>query len=175
MGEILELSVKKNKTLQRTMVQPQQAQDSSAMDESGDLSSDKIPEDSEDSMEVAEPTEDLPPGEISVGEAKEEDVEKEEAKEDEEVPQDEQEAAEVQQEREEAPDYGDDEPEYAESELSEGALLRINELINSQTYELIGMDEMEEEIQLGTSKAKNCKQSSSQVYAQHVERRSPTN
>ena len=72
-------------------------------------------------------------------------MEMEEAKEDEEVPQDEQDAAEVQQEREEEPDYGDDEPEYAESELSEGALLRINELINSQTYELIGMDEMEEE------------------------------
>ena len=83
-GEILELSVKKNKTLQRTMVQPQHAQDLSAMDEAGDLSSDKIPE---DSMEVetgdlpsgkipesqaAEPTEDLPPGEISVDEAKEE-------------------------------------------------------------------------------------------------------
>ena len=145
-GEILELSVKKNKTLQRTMVQSQHAQDSSAMDESGDLSSDKIPE---DSMEVAEPTADLPPGEISVGEAKEEDVEMEEAKEDEEVPQDEQDASEVQQEQEEEPDYGDDEQEYPESELSEGALLRVNELINSQTYELIGMDEMdEEEIQL---------------------------
>ena len=50
------------------------------MDESGDLSSDKIPE---DSMEVAEPTEDLPPGEISAGEAKEEDVEMEEAKDEE--------------------------------------------------------------------------------------------
>ena len=146
-GEILELSVKKNKTLQRTMVQSQQAQDSSAMDESGDLSSDKIPE---DSMEVAEPTEDLPPGEIPVSEAKEEDVEMEEAKEDEEVPQDEQDAAEVHPEQEEEPDYGDDESEYAESELSEGALMRINELINSQTYDLIGMDEMEEgEFQAG--------------------------
>ena len=141
-GEILELSVKKNKTLQRTMVQSQHAQDSSAMDESGDLSSDKIPE---DSMEVAEPTEDLPPGEISVGEAKEEDVEMEEAKEEEEIPQDEQDQSEVQQEREEEPDYGDDEQEYPESELSEGALLRVNELINSRTYELIGMDDMDEE------------------------------
>ena len=140
-GEILELSVKKNKTLQRTMVQPQQAQDSSAMDESGDLSSDKIPE---DSMEVAEPAEDLPPGEISTGEAKEEDVEMEEAKE-EEVPQDEQGEAEVQQQLEEEPDFGDDEQEYPESELSEGALLRVNELLNSRTYELIGMDDDEEE------------------------------
>ena len=146
-GEILELSVKKNKTLQRTMVQSQQAQDSSAMDESGDLSSDKIPE---DSMEVAEPTEDLPPGEISVGEAKEEDVEMEEAKEEEEeVPQDEQDAAEVHPEQEEEPDFGDDEQEYPESELSEGALLRVNELLNSRTYEEIGMDEMsDEEIEL---------------------------
>ena len=141
-GEILELSVKKNKTLQRTMVQTQQAQDSSAMDESGDLSSDKIPE---DSMEVAEPTEDLPPGEISAGEAKEEDVEMEEVKEDEEIPQDEHDAAQVHPEQEEEPDYGDDEQEYPESELSEGALLRVNELINSQFYDLIGMDEMEEE------------------------------
>ena len=140
-GEILELSVKKNKTLQRTMVQSQHAQDSSAMDESGDLSSDKIPE---DSMEVAEPTEDLPPGEISVGEAREEDVEMEEAKE-EEIPQDEQDQSEVQQEQEEEPDYGDDEQEYPESELSEGALLRVNELINSMTYELIRMDDMDEE------------------------------
>ena len=143
-GEILELSVKKMKTLQRTMVQTQQAQDSSAMDESGDLSSDKIPV---DSMEVAEPAEDLPPGEISTGEAKEEDVEMEEAKEEEEeVPQDEQGEAEVQQQLEEEPDFGDDdEQEYPESELSEGALLRVNELLNSRTYELIGMDGDEEE------------------------------
>ena len=48
-GEILELSVKKHKTLQRTMVNTQHAQASSAMDESGDLSSDKI---LEESMEV---------------------------------------------------------------------------------------------------------------------------
>ena len=141
-GEILELSVKKNKTLQRTMVQSQHAQDSSAMDESGDLSSDKIPE---DSMEVAEPTEDLPPGEISVGETKEEDVEMEEAKEEEEIPQEEQDQSEVQQEQEEEPDFGDDEQEYPESELSEGALLRVNELINSRTYELIGLDGDEED------------------------------
>ena len=141
-GEILELSVKKNKNLQRTMVQTQQAQGSSAMDESGDLSPDKIPE---DSMEVAEPAEDLPPGEISTGEAKEEDVEMEEAKEEEEVPQDEQDEAEVQQDQEEEPDFGDDEQEYPESELSEGALLRVNELLNSRTYELIGMDDDEEE------------------------------
>ena len=91
-GEILELSVKKNKTLQRTMVQTQHAQDSSAMDESADLSSDKIPEESMEvetgdlpsgeipESQVAEPTEDLPTGEISVVEAKEEDVEMEEAK-----------------------------------------------------------------------------------------------
>ena len=147
MGEILELSVKKNKTLQRTMVQPQHAQDSPAMDESGGLSSDKIPE---DSMEVAESTEDLPPGEISVEEAKE-DVEMEEVKEDEEIPQDEQVQSEVQQGQEEEPDFGDDEQEYPESELSEGALMRINELINSRTYELIGLDgdeEDEEEMQL---------------------------
>ena len=138
--------MKKNKTLQRTMVQTQQAQDSSAMHESGDLSSDKIPE---DSMEVAEPTENLPPGEISTGEAKEKDVEMEEAKEEEEIPQDEQDEAEVQQEQEEEPDFGDDEQEYPESEFSKGALLRMNELLNSRTYEMIGMDEMsDKEIEL---------------------------
>ena len=163
MGEILELSVQKNKTLQRTMVQPQHAQDSSAMDESGDLSSDKIPEESMEvetgdlpsgeipESNVAEPTEDLPPGEISVVEAKEEDVQMEEVKEDEEVPQDEQDKSEVQQEQEEEPDFGEDEQEYQESELSEGALLRLNELSNSRTYELIGLDgeeEDEEEMEL---------------------------
>ena len=174
-GEILELSVKKNKTLQRTMVQSQQAQDSSAMDESGDLSSDKIPE---DSMEVAEPTEDLPPGEISVGEAKEEDVEMEEAKEDEEVPQDEQDAAEVHPEQEEEPDYGDDEQEYPESELSEGALLRVNELLNSRTYELIGLDgdeEDDEEMALNNPRPRIANRAQAKVHAQHVERRSPKN
>ena len=123
-GENLELSVKKNKTLQRTMAHPQYGQDSSAMDEPGDLSSDKIPE---DSMEVAEPTEDLPPGEISVEEAKEEDVEREEVKEEEEIPQDEP----VQQEQQEEADFGSEE-EYPESELSEHALMRVNELLNSQ-------------------------------------------
>ncbi len=171
-GEILELSVKKNKTLQRTMVQSQQAQDSSAMDESGDLSSDKIPE---DSMEVAEPTEDLPPGEISVSEAKEEDVEMEEAKEEEEeVPQDEQDEAEVQQEQEEEPDFGDDEQEYPESELSEGALLRVNELLNSRTYEMIGMDELsDEEIEREHPRPRIANRA--QIYAQHVERRSTKN
>ena len=163
-GEILELSVKKNQTLQRTMVQTQHAQDSSAMGESGDLSSDKIPEESMEvetgdlpsgeipesqvaipESQVAEPTEDLPPGELSVAEAKEEDVEMEEVKQDEEVPQDEQDQSEVQQEQEEEPDFGEDEQEYPESELSEGALLRVNELVNSRTYDLIGMDEEDEE------------------------------
>ena len=68
-----------------------------------------------------------------------------EVKEDEEVPQDEQDQSEVQQEQEEEPDFGDDEQEYPESELSEGALLRVNELINSRTYELIGLDGDEED------------------------------
>ena len=151
-GEILELSVKKNKTLQRTMVNPQPEQASSAMDESGDLSSDKIPDESMEvetgdlpsgeipESQVAEPTEDLPTGEISVVEAKEEDVEMEEAKDDEEIPQDEQAQEEVQQAREEEPDFGEDE-EYPESELSEGALLRVNELLNSRTYDIYGHDE----------------------------------
>ena len=127
------------------------------MDESGDLSSDKIPEESMEvetgdlpsgeipESKVAEPTEDLPTGEISVAEAKEEDVEMEEVKEDEEVPQDEQGQLEVQQEQEEEPDFGEDEKEYQESELSEGALLRVNELVKSRTYELIGMDDEDEE------------------------------
>ena len=78
-------------------------------------------------------------------------MEMEEVKEDEEIPQDEQVQSEVQQEQEEEPDFGDDEQEYPESELSEGALMRINELINSRTYELIGLDgeeENEEEMQL---------------------------
>ena len=138
------------------MVNPQPEQASSAMDESGDLSSDKIPEESMEvetgdlpsgeipESKVAEPTEDLPAGEISVVEAKEEDMEMEEAKEDEEIPQDDQAQEEVQQAEEEKPDFGDDE-EYPKSELSEGALLRVNELINSRTYELIGMDEEDEE------------------------------
>ena len=139
-GEIFELSVKKNQTLQRTLVNPQPEQASSAMEvESGDLPSGEIPE-----SQVAESTEDLPPGEISVDEAKEEDVEMEEAKEDEEIPQDDQAQEEVQQAQDEEPDYGDDE-EYPESELSDGALLRVNELINPRTYELIGMDDVDEE------------------------------
>ena len=139
-GEIFELSVKKNQTLQRTLVNPQPEQASSAMEvESGDLPSGEIPE-----SQVAESTEDLPPGEISVDEAKEEDVEMEEAKEDEEIPQDDQAQEEVQQAQDEEPDYGDDE-EYPESELSDGALLRLNELINPRTYELIGMDDVDEE------------------------------
>ena len=127
------------------------------MDESGDLSSDIIPEEAMEvetgdlpsgeipESQVAEPTEDLPTGEISVVEAKEEDVEMEEVKEDEEVPQDEQGQTEAQQEQEEEPDFGEDDQEYPESELSEGALLRVNELVNSRTYELIGMDEEDEE------------------------------
>ena len=139
-GEIFGLSVKKNKTLQRTMVNPQPEQASSAMEvETGDLPSGEIPE-----SQVAEPTEDLPSGEIPVAEAKEEDVEMEEAKEDEEIPQDDQAQEEVQQTQEEEPDFGDDE-EYQESELAAGALLRVNELINSRAYELIGMDEEDEE------------------------------
>ena len=119
-GEILELSVKKNKTLQRTMAQTKVEKDSSAMDESGDLPPGEMPE---DSMEVAEPTEDLPPGEISVEEAKQEDVEME-AQEEEEIPQDEQ----IQQEQEE-------EPDYAESEVSSTTMNRANELVNTQFFE----------------------------------------
>ena len=130
---------------------------SSAMDESGDLSSDKIPEESMEvetgdlpsgeipESKVAEPTEDLPTGEISVVEAKEEDVEMEEVKEDEEVPQDKQDQSEVQQEQEEEAEFREDEQEYQERELSEGALLRVNEPVNSRTYELIGMDDEDEE------------------------------
>ena len=52
---------------------------------------------------------------------------------------------EVQQEQEEEPDFGDDDQEYPESELSEGALLKVNELLNSRTYELIGLDGEEED------------------------------
>ena len=133
-GEILELSVKKNKTLQRTMVNPKLEQDSSAMDESGDLPSSEIPE---EPMEAAEPTEDLPPGEISVEEAKEEDVEMDAAEDEEEVPQDEQ----TPQEEQEEADFGEDDEEYPESELSENALLRVNELLNSEYYDLYGHDE----------------------------------
>ena len=115
------------------------------MDESGDLSSDKIPGEFMEvetgdlpsgkipESKVAESTEDLPTGEISVEEAKEEDVEMKEAKDEEEVPQDEQ----VQEEQEEEPDFGEDE-EYPESELSEGALLRVNELLNSETFDIFG-------------------------------------
>ena len=151
-GEILELSLKKNKTLQRTMVNTQHAQASSAMDESGDLSSDKIPEESMKvetgdlpsgeipESQIAEPTEDLPPGEISVEEAKEEDVEMNEPEEEEEVPQDEQ-----YQEQEEEPDFGEDDQEYPESELSEHALLRVNELLNSQVDVFYGHDEDSED------------------------------
>ena len=78
-GEIMELSVKKEKTLQRTMVIHQPEQASSTQDATGDLSSDKIPEASMEEVtgdlpsgkipesQVAEPTEDLPSGEISEG------------------------------------------------------------------------------------------------------------
>ena len=152
MGEIFELSVKKNKTLQRTMVNPKPEQASSAMDESGDLPTGEIPEESMEvdtgdlppgeipESQVAEPTEDLSTGEISVVEAKEEDVEMEEAKDDEEIPQDDQAQEEAQQAQEEEPDFGDDE-EYPEGELSEGALLRVNELLNSEMYDMYGHDE----------------------------------
>ena len=151
-GEIFELSVKKNKTLQRTMVNPTPEQASSAMDDSGDLPTGEIPEESMEvdtgdlpsgeipESQVAEPTEDLPTGEISVVEAKEEDVEMEEAKDDEEIPQDDQAQEGAQQAQEEEPDFGDDE-EYPESELSEGALLRVNKLLNSEMYDLYGHDE----------------------------------
>ena len=123
-GEIFEISVKKNKTLQRTMVQPKDEKDSSAMDESGDLPTGEMPE---ESMDVAEPTEDLPTGEISVEEAKQEDVEmeaQEQQEEEEEVPQDEQ----VQQEQEE-------EADYAESEVSSTTMERANQLVNTRFYE----------------------------------------
>ena len=112
-GEMMELSVKMGKVLQRTMVIPQEGKGSSAEDATGDLPSGEIPGASEASAsgylpsgeipemqpasvpedlpsgkisesQAAELTEDLPSGEISVKEAKEEDVEMEEPKEEEE-------------------------------------------------------------------------------------------
>ncbi len=76
-----ELSVKKEKTLQRTMVTPQPGEASSSKDGPGDLPSGEIPEASIENVsgdlpsgeipetQAAEPAEDLPTGEISVEEA----------------------------------------------------------------------------------------------------------
>ena len=145
-GEIMELSVKKERTLQRTMVIPEPGQASSVQDATGDLSSDKIPEASMEEVtgdlpsgkipesQVAEPTEDLPSGEISV-EAKEEDVDMEEAKEEKkDIPQDEQMQAD------------EEEPHYAESELSEGAMLRANEVANSELIDMIALESDEDAV-----------------------------
>ena len=146
-GEIMKLSVKKEKTLQRTMVIHQPEQASSTQDATGDLSSDKIPEASMEEVtgdlpsgkipesQVAEPTEDLPSGEISV-EAKEADVEMGEAKEEEgeDIPQDEQ----MQEDEEE--------PDYAESELSEGAMLRANETANSELIDIMALESDEDAV-----------------------------
>ena len=144
-GEIMELSVKKEKTLQRTMVIHQPEQASSTQDTTGDLSSDKIPEASMDEVtgdlasgkipesQIAEPTEDLPSGEISVEKAKEEDVEME-VKEEEDIPQDEQ----MQEDEEE--------PDYAESELSEGAMLRANEVATSELIDIMALESDEDAV-----------------------------
>ena len=148
-GEIMELSVKKEKTLQRTMVIPEPGQASSTheatgdlpsgeipeakMEEvTGDLSSDKIPE-----SQVAEPAEDLPSDEMSADKEKEEDVEMEEPKEEEGVPQDEQ----MQEDQEEQ-----EEPDYAESELSEGAMLRANEVANSALIDIMALESDEDAV-----------------------------
>ena len=146
-GEIMELSVKKEKTLQRTMVIPEPGQASSTHEATGDLPSGEIPEakteevtgdlssDKIPESQVVEPTEDLPSGEISV-EAKEEDVVMEEAKEEEEedIPQDEQ----MQEDEEE--------PDYAESELSEGILLRANEVANSGLIDIMALESDEDAV-----------------------------
>ena len=146
-GEMMELSVKEEKTLQRTMVIHQPEQASSTQDATGDLPSGKIPEASMEEvtgdlpsgkileLQVAEPTEDIPSGEISVEKAKEEDVEMEEVKEEEEnIPQDEQ----MQEDEEE--------PDYAESELSEGAMLRANEIATSELIDIMPLESDEDAV-----------------------------
>ena len=148
----MELSVKMETVLQRTMVIPQEEKGSSAEDATGDLPSGEIPGASEASAsgylpsgeipemqpasvpedlpsgkisesQAAELTEDLPSGEITVKEAKEEDVEMEAPKE-EEVPQDEH-------------MQDDEEVDYAESEVSSTTVNRANELLNAEYYEMI--------------------------------------
>ncbi len=146
-GEMMELSVKKEKTLQRTMVVHEVEKGSSSKDTTGNLPSGETPEVSvkvEESTEhlpsgeisveeAAKATEHLPSGEISAAEAK--DVEMEPVKEEvpaeevqeEEVPQDEpmQEEAEAagEDEGEEEPDFED---ELGDSPLSERAIQRAN-------------------------------------------------
>ena len=133
-GEMMELSVKKEKTLQRTMVMHETGGASSTKDATGDLPSGEIPE---ASMKVEEPIEHLPTVEISVEEPTARDVEMEEVK-DEEVPQDEQpqEPPEPQQDdqmqgqdahEEDELDYGP----YDEDQRTEEQIQRANEMVNS--------------------------------------------
>ena len=155
-GEMMELSVKKEKTLQRTMVVHEVEKGSSPMDTTGNLPSGETPEVSvkaEESTEhlpsgeisveeTAKATEHLPSGEISAAEAK--DVEMEQVKE-EEVPAEEVQEEEVPQDEpmeEEAEaageDEGEEEPDYEDSPLSEGAIQRANEIVNSDPHGSIG-------------------------------------
>ena len=165
LAETLELSVKMDLLLQRTMVHPtdlaSSSQDFSAdlpsgeIPESsdaiatGDLPSGEIPEASEanatgdlpsgqmlEAKEEAEGLEDLPLGKRSRTEAKEEeDVEMQECEE--------------QQEEEfpqdtpmGAPDYGADEAGHSDSEsLNSTIMARANELVSSQIYKFIADEE----------------------------------
>ncbi len=105
-GEIMELFMKKEKTLQRTMASPQVEKASSSKDATGYLPSGEIL-----GAPTTESTEVLPSGKISVEEVKHEDVEMNAAQDEEETPQGEQ-----MQDVEEV-DYGESEEEPVEQVL----------------------------------------------------------
>ena len=145
-GEMMELSIKRNKMLQRTMVIPKVEEASSSKDAAGDLPSGEIPD---ASMKVEESTEHLQPGEISVEEAAAKDVEMEAAKEEEvphdeppqapqqEAPRQEEPQRDVQMQEEVAPPEGPDYGPYEEDPLTEEQIQRANEIMNSQYMDVL--------------------------------------
>ena len=126
-GEMMELSIKRNKMLQRTLVIPKNEEASSSKDATGDLPPGEIPD---ASMKVEESAEHLPSGEISVEEAATKDVEMEAAKE--EVPQDEQPQQEEPQQDEQMQEQEvPPEADYEEDPLTEEQIQRANDIVNS--------------------------------------------
>ena len=145
LAETLELSIKKDQQLQRTMVVTDPTPASQDAVVAGDSPSGEVPEATEEPAvgdspqgempmadETAEVPEYLPPGKKSRTEAKEEDVEMEATEEQhqEEPPQDDPMNA-----TDDAPDYGelDINDEYSETESV--MMRRANELINSEVYQ----------------------------------------
>ncbi len=135
-GEMMELSVKKNKILQGTMVFHQPEKATSSQVTSGDLPTGEIPE-----VMDAVSTEHLPTGEISVKEAQEEDVEMEAVKEEEKIPQDDpmQEEEEVQ---EQGPVEVEEEADYSEGEsITQEEMDRANAVVNSSLIDAFAREE----------------------------------